>query len=185
MLDAIARPHESMPDVPNRTSHQVSSAAAPLFPLFLGFCAQLLLSRMHALPLTCVGPVCSARKHPISVSLQSILSKHFPAETDQRRDEETEEVNHGPCVLPLFVVDYVLPGQVSRTCEAVAIHKPEHCLALAGVGFECLRTALSLDDSTVPGWRPALRHAWGRPACSRWHQRDRMRGGNPGQQTAP
>lgn len=53
----------------------------------------------------------SARKHPISVSLQSILSKHFPAETAERRDESTEEVNHGPCVLPLFVVDYVLPGQ--------------------------------------------------------------------------
>ena len=55
--------------------------------------------------LTVCQIACSARKHPISVSLQSILSKHFPAETDERRNESTEEVNHGPCVLPLFVIN--------------------------------------------------------------------------------
>ena len=90
--------------------------------MFLCVCPQLLLSRT----VVCVrGPTdlrrnCrSARKHPISVSLQSILSKYFPAETEERRNESTEEINHGPCVLPLFVVDYVLPGQVSWTCAAV------------------------------------------------------------------
>ena len=87
--------------------------------LFLCVCPQLLLSRVLADPLTCVEPVRSARKHPISVSLQSILSKHFPAETEERRNESTEEINHGPCVLPLFVVDYVLPGQVSWSCATV------------------------------------------------------------------
>ena len=54
----------------------------------------------------------SARKYPISVSLQHIVGKHFPKQTAERAAESSEDVDHGPCVLPLFVVDFVLPGQV-------------------------------------------------------------------------
>ena len=53
----------------------------------------------------------SSQKHPISVSLQNMLTQHFWSETNERQAEKIESVNHGPCVLPLFVVDFVLPGQ--------------------------------------------------------------------------
>merc|ERR1711871_1137936 len=68
----------------------------------------------------------SARRHPISVNLQSILSRTFPQETAERRKESLEEIDHGPSVLPLFVVDFVLPGQVL----ALNIFEPRYRLMI-------------------------------------------------------
>ena len=54
----------------------------------------------------------SAQNHPISTSLQSVLSKHFAAQTAERAKEDKEDVKSQPTVLPLFITDFVLPGQV-------------------------------------------------------------------------
>ena len=67
----------------------------------------------------------SAQNHPISTSLQSVLSKHFAAQTAERAKEDKEDVKSQPTVLPLFITDFVLPGQV----RYLACPDPLHCLA--------------------------------------------------------
>eukprot|EP00271_Cylindrocystis_brebissonii_P006389 TRINITY_DN1915_c0_g1_i1.p1 TRINITY_DN1915_c0_g1~~TRINITY_DN1915_c0_g1_i1.p1 ORF type:complete len:548 (-),score=94.81 TRINITY_DN1915_c0_g1_i1:134-1777(-) len=62
-------------------------------------------------------PVCrtvlfvSARSYPVSVTLQTILEKQFPAEYEERREEMEAVPVVGREVLPMFVMDVVLPGQ--------------------------------------------------------------------------
>lgn len=75
-------------------------------------CLMRVLDHGNRCPMCRVVLHMSARRHPISVNLQSILTRTFPQQTEARRKEALEEVDHGPSVLPLFVVDFVLPGQV-------------------------------------------------------------------------
>ena len=85
----------------------------------------------------------SARKHPVSVSLQSILEKHFPAQTADRKAETTLDVDHGPSVLPLFIVDYVLPGQVSKSSSKRQALNATNMLSLWYCGHSRLRSIFS------------------------------------------
>jgi hypothetical protein len=59
----------------------------------------------------------SASTHAISASLARMLAHRFPSHTRDRQTEAREDVNHGPSMLPLFVIDFVLPGQVLRSSQ--------------------------------------------------------------------
>ena len=73
--------------------------------------------------LTIACLVRSAQNHPISTSLQSVLSKHFAAQTAERAKEDREDIKSQPTVIPLFITDFVLPGQV----RVLACPDPLHC----------------------------------------------------------
>jgi hypothetical protein len=79
---------------------------------FCRSCLMRVLDHGNRCPMCRVVLHMSARRHPIAVNLQSILTRTFPRQTEERQLETAEEVDHGPSILPLFVVDYVLPGQV-------------------------------------------------------------------------
>ena len=117
----------------------------------------------------------SSRKPPVSVSLQNILNKQFPQQTKERETEASSEKLPVPCVLPLFVVDHVMPGQVRRPrvsrprtslprIPTAVISRPQApsariCRAttdslgprVAGDSFERVRAAVSAYDEALPG----------------------------------
>ena len=54
----------------------------------------------------------SAQNHPISTHLQAVLSEHFAEKTAERACEVEEVTTPTQSAsLPLFITDYVLPGQ--------------------------------------------------------------------------
>lgn len=89
-------------------------------------CLMRVLDHGNRCPMCRVVLHMSARRHPISFNLQSILTRTFPQETEERRKESREEFDYGPSVLPLFVVDFVLPGQVL----ALNIFEPRYRLMI-------------------------------------------------------
>lgn len=62
-------------------------------------------------------PVCrvvlfvSAKSYPVSVTLQNILERYFPEEYAERKTEMEAVSLSGREILPMFVMDVVLPGQ--------------------------------------------------------------------------
>jgi len=49
--------------------------------------------------------------HPVTLVLEKLLLKHFPEEYAERRNELSQNVHQASGLLPLFVMDIVLPGQ--------------------------------------------------------------------------
>ncbi|MQM13938.1 hypothetical protein Taro_046865 [Colocasia esculenta] len=62
-------------------------------------------------------PICrtvlfiSPRTYPVSVTLKKIIQKSFPEEYDERRAEHQNLTNFGIDIMPLFVMDVVIPFQ--------------------------------------------------------------------------
>ena len=68
----------------------------------------------------------SAQNHPTSTHLQAVLSEHFAEQTAERAREVDEVFKTPPqsASLPLFITDYVLPGQA----VALNIFEPRYRL---------------------------------------------------------
>ncbi|CAN6477410.1 unnamed protein product [Victoria cruziana] len=78
------------------------------------FCRPCLLQSMdhgNKCPMCRTVLFISAKAYPVSVTLKNIIQKHFADEYAERKSELDSLVNMGSDVMPLFVMDVVIPGQ--------------------------------------------------------------------------
>lgn len=72
--------------------------------------------RFHYLYLSCVANTPHSYLHLFSVTLNNIIEKTFPEEYAERKAENDSLINLGVDLLPLFVMDVILP------CEKIALN---------------------------------------------------------------
>nr|XP_010936520.1 LON peptidase N-terminal domain and RING finger protein 1 [Elaeis guineensis]XP_029123690.1 LON peptidase N-terminal domain and RING finger protein 1 [Elaeis guineensis] len=78
---------------------------------FCRFCLHQSMDHGNKCPMCRTVLFMSPRTYPISVTLNSIIEKNFPKEYAERKSEHESLIHLGADILPLFVMDIVLPCQ--------------------------------------------------------------------------
>lgn len=88
-----------------------SPVTTPCGHTFCRACLHRALDHSNRCPVCRTVLFVSARNYPINVTLSAIIERNFPEEYTERKQEADATAVFGTEVLPMFVMDVVLPGQ--------------------------------------------------------------------------
>lgn len=111
------------------------------------FCKSCLfqsMDRSNRCPLCRTVLFVSPRTSSISVTLNNIIQKNFPEEYEERKLEHEGLINFGVDLMPLFVMDVVLPCQKLR----LNIFEPRYRLMVRRIMEGNRRMGMAIIDST-------------------------------------